>query len=84
MIAVLENRDFATASEFVAALNGERLARPTSWLVYSGLVAGRSTAIKTYGCGMLQIFRIDGQEQAAPMDMKPTAWKRFILAAFAR
>lgn len=82
MIAVLENRDFDTAEEFVAELNRARLAKPRAWLTYAGQVAGRQTAIKTYDCGYLQIFRLDGHDQAAPMDMKPNAWKRFILAAF--
>jgi len=84
VIAVLENRDFPTAEEFVAEFNRARLARPRTWLTYAGKVAGRETAIKTYDCGYLQVFRIDDTEQAAPMDMKPTAWKRFILAAFGR
>jgi len=84
MTAVLENRDFPTADEFVAELNRARLASPRTWLSYAGQVAGRQTAIRTYDCGYLQTFRLDGLEQAAPMDMKPTAWKRFILSAFAR
>lgn len=84
MTPVLENRDFPAADVFVAELNRARLARPRSWLVYSGIVEGRRTEIKTYDCGHLQIFRIDGMEQAAPMDMRPTAWKRFILEAFGR
>lgn len=84
MINVLEGRDFATAGEFVTELNKARLANQRAWLGYSGSVDGRKVVIKTYDCGHLQIFRVDGIEQGAPVDMKPTAWKQFILKALER
>lgn len=80
MQKVLDGMDFADAEIFVKALNAARLEHRKHWLVYVGTVAGLAIEIKTYDTGHLQIFRIDGQEQAATMDMKPTAWKDFIRA----
>ena len=84
MLNVLQGRSFAAVADFVSALNGERLANRDKWLVFQGRVEGREVSMKTYDTGYLQIFRIDGVEQAAPMDMKPVAWKEFIREAFVR
>lgn len=82
MQAVLTDRPvFDTAAEFVAALNKARLAVGKKWITYQGQVQGVDVAIKTYNTGYLQICRVNGREQGAPMDMKPTAWKEFIQSA---
>lgn len=80
MTPVLQGMDFTDAAAFAKALNAARLQNRKSWITYAGRVEGRQVEIKTYDAGYLQIFRIDGQEQGAPMDMKPTAWKDLITA----
>lgn len=84
MISVLEGRTFAAADEFVKELNKARLANKNKWIVCTATVEGKEVQIKAYNTGYLQIFRIDGREQAAPMDMSISAWKEFILNAFAK
>ena len=79
MIRVLEDKpDYPTAAAFVADLNKARLANRKAWIVYVGTVQGVAVEIKTYDCGYLQIFRVNGLDAGGAMDMKPTGWKETI------
>lgn len=85
MIHVLEDKPaYGTAAEFVKDLNKARLANRKRWLVYVGTVQGVAVEIKTYDTGYLQIFRVNGLNVPAGMDMKPTAWKETIREAIER
>lgn len=79
MLKVLENENFSSPTEFVTALNTQRLKNPKKWINYVGTVNGKSVEIKTYDCSYLQIFRVDGVNDYPLMDVKPTVWKEFIL-----
>lgn len=81
MIYVLEGQSFASAAEFVAAINKARLANKNKWIAYVGTVAGQSVRIKSYNTGYLQILEVNGLNHAPPMDMNVTGWKESILNA---
>jgi hypothetical protein len=82
---VLEDKPFYdNAATFVADLNKARLANRKQWLVYVGTVAGASVEIKTYDTGYLQIFRVNGLQVPAGMDMKVGAWRSTIQTAIER
>lgn len=81
MIDVLNDMNFAKADEFVEALNKERLKYKNKWITYSGVVAGKTIAMKTFGCGYLQIFRVNGIDYGGSMDMKVGEWKAIIVEA---
>lgn len=81
MIPVLEGQDFASAEEFVQALNAARLKNKRKWITYGGEVAGKSVAIKTFDTGHLQILRVNGVCYGGAMDLKVGEWKDRILWA---
>jgi hypothetical protein len=74
----MEQSHFDTVTEFLMTLNSFRLAYKKKWIAFDGTVATLNVQVKSYDTGYLQIFRINGIDQAAPMDMKPNAWKAFI------
>ena len=81
MIAVLPQQNFSSARDFVQALNKARLANKKKWITYVGQVAGKQVELKSYDTGHLQILRVNGIDNAGPMDMAVTAWKEHILQA---
>lgn len=78
MIPVLENKNFDSPSEFVKELNKARLANRGKWIVYSGIVKGKTVAIKTYDHTYLQIFRVNGINHGGSMDKPVGVWKKTI------
>lgn len=81
MIPVLQGQNFNTADEFTKALNIARLGNKQKWIVYTGTVAGKQVAIKTFDTGYLQIMRVNGIEHGGSMDMKVGQWKAAIAKA---
>ncbi len=83
MQKVLEGQTFADADSFVAAINKARLAVGKAWFTFVGTVNGKSVAMKSYGHTYLQILKVDGLDNAPPMDTNVGDWKAAIRKAVA-
>lgn len=76
--------NYEDVNEFMADLNKLRLASKNKWFGFAGTVKKVPVIIKSYNTGYLQICRVNGIDQAPPMEMNVGTWKAFIEEAIRR
>ena len=60
--------------DFTQTINKLRLSNKGRWYTWQGIVNGQAVALKGFG-PWLQLFRVNGLEQALPMQMSVKAFK---------